>query len=109
MAMPAIDVYEDGNDIVVQAEVPGISKDALEISLDGAMLTISGSREEQTKVKEEQYYRCERSYGSFSRSVELPRDVQVSKAQTTFTNGLLEIRLPVTEEARHKAIKLKVR
>lgn len=108
-AAPAVDVYEDGEDIVVKAEIPGIAKSDIEVDLNDSLLTISGKKERKEEVNEERYYRCERSYGAFSRTVELPSEVQNAKAQATFTDGVLEVRLPKTEEAKKKAVKLKIK
>lgn len=106
---PAVDVYEEGDHVIVKAEIPGAKKEDLEINLTDSTLTISGKKERKEEVKEDNYYRCERSYGSFSRSVELPSDVQSGKAQASFTDGVLEVRLPKTEEAKRKAVKLKIK
>lgn len=106
---PAVDVFEEGDDVVVKAEIPGASKDDIEINLTDSMLTISGQKERKEEIKEEQYYRCERSYGSFSRSVDLPTEVQSDKAMASFTEGVLEIRLPKTEESKRKSVKLKIK
>lgn len=109
LKVPAVDVFEEGDAVVVKAEIPGAKKDEIEVSLTDSVLTISGEKERKEEVKEDKYYRCERSYGSFSRSVELPGEVQAGKAQATFTDGVLEIRLPKTEESKRKAVKLKIK
>lgn len=106
---PAIDVFEEGDDVVVKAEIPGASKDEIDVSVTDSVLTISGEKERKEEIKEDKYYRCERSYGAFSRSVELPGEVEGSRAQATFTDGVLEVRVPKTEESRRKAIKLKIK
>ena len=105
---PAVDVFEDGDDIVVKAEIPGAKKDEIEVNVTDSTLTISGQKERKEEVKEDRYYRCERSYGAFSRSVELPSEVQAGKAKASFTDGILEVRLPKTDEAKKKAVKLKI-
>ena len=105
---PAVDVFEQGDDVVVKAEIPGAKKDEIEVNVNGSMLTISGKKERSEEVKEENYYRCERSYGSFARTVELPAEVQHDKAAATFKDGVLEIRLPKTAEAKKKSVKLKI-
>lgn len=106
---PALDVYEEGDDVIVKAEIPGAGKEDIEVDVNDSMLTIRGQKERKEEVKEDKYYRCERSYGSFSRSVELPGEVQAGKATATFTDGVLEVRLPRTEEAKRKAVKLKIK
>jgi HSP20 family protein len=71
-------------------------------------LTLKGEKKKEEKVEEKDYYRCERSYGAFVRSIDLPRDVQADKVKASFKNGVLEVRLPKTEEAKTKEIKVKI-
>ena len=105
---PALDVYDQKDDLIVKAEIPGLTKDEIDISLEGNTLTIKGEKKKEEEVKEEDYYRCERTFGAFSRSVELPADVQADKVNASFKNGVLEIRLPKTEEAKKNVVKVKV-
>ena len=105
---PVVDVFEDKNDIVVKAELPGLDKDNIEVNLTDNTLTIKGEKKKEEEVKEENYYRCERAYGSFVRSVELPKAVHADKVKASFKNGILEVRVPKTEEAKAKEIKVKV-
>ena len=105
---PAVDLFEDKNDIVVKAELPGMEKENVEVKLTDHMLTIKGEKKKEEEIKEENYYRSERSYGSFIRTLELPADVHADKVKASFKNGVLEVRLPKTEEAKSKEIKVKV-
>jgi HSP20 family protein len=105
---PAVDLYEEKNDIVVKAELPGIDKDGIEVNLTNHHLTIKGEKKKAEEIKEENYYRSECSYGSFLRTIELPTDVQSDKVKASFKNGILEVRLPKTEEAKAKEIQVKV-
>ena len=105
---PAVDLYEEKDDIVVKAELPGMEKDNIEVNLSDRRLTIKGEKKQEQEVKKEGYYRSERSYGSFVRTLELPREVQTDKVKAAFKNGTLEIRLPKTEEAKKKETKVKV-
>ena len=105
---PAVDVFEEKDDIVVKAEIPGMDKNNIEVNLTDHMLTIKGEKKKEDEVKEENYYRTERSYGSFIRTLELPKDVHADKVKATFKNGVLEVRMPKTEEAKAKEIKVKV-
>ena len=105
---PVVDLFEDKNDIVVKAELPGMEKENVEVKLTDHMLTIKGEKKKEEEVKEENYYRSERSYGSFIRTLELPADVHADKVKASFKNGILEVRLPKTEEAKSKEIKVKV-
>jgi HSP20 family protein len=105
---PALDIYEEKDDIVVKAELPGMDKGDIEVDISDSELTLKGEKKKEEKIEEKDYYRCERSYGAFVRSVELPRDVQADKVKASFKNGVLEVRLPKTEEAKAKEIKVKI-
>lgn len=108
ISQPAVDLYEEKDDIVVKAELPGMEKDNIEVNLSGNRLTIKGEKKQEEEVKKEGYYRAERSYGSFVRTLELPLEVQSDQVKAAFKNGILEIRLPKTEEAKKKETKVKV-
>jgi HSP20 family protein len=105
---PAVDLYEEKDHIVVKAELPGMEKDNIEVNLSDNRLTIKGEKKQEEEVKKEGYYRSERSYGSFVRTLELPRKVQTDKVKAAFKSGILEIRLPKTEEAKKKETTVKV-
>jgi HSP20 family protein len=105
---PAVDLYEDKNDIVVKAELPGIDKDNIEINLTDHTLTIRGEKKKEEELQEENYYRSERSYGSFMRTLELPADVQTENVKASFKNGILEVRLPKNEDAKTKGVQVKI-
>lgn len=105
---PAIEVYEEKDDVVVKAELPGLKKENLEVNLSNHLLTIKGERKKEEEVKEKGYYYSERSYGSFTRTIEIPKDVQHEKVWATFKDGVLEVRLPKTEEAKRKEVKIRV-
>jgi HSP20 family protein len=101
---PAVDLYEEKDDIVVKAELRGLEKDHIEVNRS----TIKGEKKQEEEVKKEGYYRSERSYGSFVRALELPTEVQTDKVKAAFKNGILEIRLPKSEEAKKKEIKVTI-
>lgn len=105
---PTVDVYEEKEDIVVNAELPGMTKDDIEVEVSDAHLILKGQKKKEETTEKEDYYACERSYGAFHRSVALPKDVQADKVKASFRNGVLEIRLPKTEEAKTKEIKVKI-
>jgi HSP20 family protein len=105
---PALDVYEGKDALIVKAELPGLAKEDIDISLDGKLLTIKGEKKQEEEVKKEDYYRCERSFGAFSRTLELPVDVKLDNVNATFKDGVLEVRLPKAEDARKNVIKVKV-
>jgi len=105
---PAVDVYEEKDEIVVKAELPGMDKNDIQVNISDSELTLKGEKKREEKVEEEDYYRCERSYGGFVRSVELPTEVQADKIKASFKNGILEVRLPKSEETKRKEVKIKV-
>lgn len=107
-ASPRIDVFEEENEVVVKAEVPGLERENIELSLEGDTLTIKGEKKKEEKLEDEDYFYCERYYGAFSRRVELPTEVQTDKVKATLKNGVLEVRLPKTETAKKKEQKIKV-
>lgn len=108
MRGPAVDLYEQKDEIIVKAELPGLTKDDIEVNITDKLLTIKGEKKKVDEVKEEDYYRSERAYGSFIRSVELPAEVTLEKVKAAFKNGVLEIRLPKSEQAKQKEIRLKI-
>jgi HSP20 family protein len=105
---PSVDIFEEGDDVVVKAEVPGMSKEDLDVRLDEDTITISGEKKAEEKVEKKGYYRHERSYGSFYRSFRLPAEVQTDKAKATFKEGILEVRVPKTEEAKKKTKRIMI-
>ena len=106
----ALDVYETDDDLVVEASLPGVKPEEVDISIVGNTLTIRGEHEEQHEKKEEGKYYCrERRYGAFQRSVSLPVEVNADKAQATFEDGVLKLSLPKAEEAKPKRIEVAVK
>ena len=106
--LPSLDVAETKNDLVVKAELPGMDPKDIDISLSNGFLTIKGEKKQEKEEKDENYHLIERSYGSFTRSVRLPREVQSDKITASFKNGVLRVTLPKSEEAKKKEIKIKV-
>lgn len=105
---PAVDIHEDGNNIYLKAEIPGVRKEDLNISLDNNILTIKGEKKQESEGKEENYHRMERYYGSFSRSFTLPATVDSVKVAANCKDGILTLTLPKKEEAKPKKIDVKV-
>ncbi len=99
---PAVDIYREKGDVVVKAEVPGMKKENIKINLTDNSITISGKKEKEEKVEEKDYYRYESSHGSFHRTFSLPEGVETDKARAKFKDGVLEVRIPVSEEAKKK-------
>lgn len=106
---PPIDIVDNDSEVVVRAELPGLDKDQIQVSLVGNTLTIKGEKRSETEEKEENYYRRERSFGSFERIMDLPENVDTSKTDASFKNGVLEIRLAKKEEAKPKQVEVKVK
>lgn len=106
--LPSLDVTETKGDLVVRAELPGMDSKDIDISLNEGVLTIKGEKKQEKEEKEEGYHLIERSYGSFTRSVRLPKDIESDKISASFKNGVLKVVLPKTEEAKKKEIKIKV-
>ncbi len=105
---PSLDMSETKDNFVVKAEVPGIDAKHIDISLTGDVLTIRGEKRQEKEEKEEDYHLVERSYGSFSRSVRLPAEVESNKIKASYKNGILAITLPKSEKAKAKEVKIKV-
>ncbi|MEJ2684366.1 MAG: Hsp20/alpha crystallin family protein [Candidatus Sulfobium sp.] len=105
---PAVDIFEDNGNVVVKAEMPGMTKEELDVKIAGNVLTISGEKKKEEKVEKQNYFRMERSYGSFTRSFSLPSDVQTDKIKAQFRDGVLQITLPKTAEAIEKQKKVKI-
>jgi HSP20 family protein len=102
-------VFEKDNKLVVKAEIPGMKEEDIDVSVVGDTLTIKGERKAETEVKDEDYYRCERSYGSFFRSIPLPSAVDANKIEASYENGVLEVTLPKTAAAKRKKVKVAAR
>jgi HSP20 family protein len=104
--LPKLDVIDRDNEVVVRAEVPGVKKEELEISVTGDLFTIKGQTKREEKEEKGDYYRCEVSQGSFSRTVTLPAAVDEAGAKAQLKDGMLEITLPKTEKSKKRAIKI---
>jgi HSP20 family protein len=103
---PSVDVIDRDDEVVVKAEVPGVTKEEIHVSLTGNLLTIKGETKQEQKEEKGDYYRCEISRGAFSRMVTLPADVDDTKAKAELRDGMLEITLPKLEPAAKKDIKI---
>ena len=103
---PLVDTYEMKDDLLVTLELPGVREKDVHVSITGDMLTVKGERRFESDVKDEGYYRLERVYGNFERSIPLPIPVQADKVKATYRDGVLEICLPKLEEVKPKEIKI---
>lgn len=106
--LPALDVCETQDHIMVRAELPGIEPKDLDITLSDGVLTLKGEKKHQTEEKGVSCHLFERSYGAFSRSIQLPAAVESSKINASYKNGVLQITLPKSEETKTREIKIKV-
>jgi len=109
MEMPAIDLFQTDNDVVVKAAVPGLSADDINISLTADVLTLKGDYKQEDDVKDAQYHIREHRHGMFERSIMLPASVQPEKAKAEFEKGILSITLPKTESVKPKTVNIKVK
>ena len=104
---PAVDTFEEGNNVVIKAELPGVKKEDITIDVKDNVLTLKGERSAETEVKEENYYRREHSYGKFFRAFTLPDAVDPNKIEASCKDGVLKISIPKTEAAKTKKIDIK--
>ncbi len=103
--LPNVDLYEEGNEMVLNVDLPGIKKEDIKIDLSENILTITGEKKRKEEFEKECYYRCERSFGSFMRRFELPRDMDIDKINAHYENGVLELRIPTMHvEKKHTKI-----
>lgn len=105
---PSVDIYETDEAVVMKAEIPGVAKDQVSVEVKDGLLTLRGERKFEKEVKEENYHRVERSYGSFQRSFTLPTSVDQEKIGASLVDGVLEVRLPKRKVAKPKQIQVKV-
>jgi len=105
---PALDVFEDKDNIFVKAELPGMKKEEIELSLHDWSLSISGERKSENKYEDAEVYRAERFVGKFQRTVALPSPVAADKVKAQYKEGILTVTLPKTEEAKPKHIDVSV-
>ena len=105
---PALDVYEDKENFIVKAELPGMKKEDIEVSLHDGALSISGERKSEEKHEDSEVYRAERFFGRFQRAVVLPAPVAADKIRAQYKDGILTVTLPKPEEAKPKKIDVNV-
>jgi len=105
----AMDVYETQDDVVVQAALPGVKPDQVEITIAGDTLMIRGEMKDEKEVKQAEYISRERRSGSFARCVTLPRGLQNDKAEAEFENGVLTLRVPKSDQVKPKTVKVKAK
>jgi HSP20 family protein len=106
---PAVDVFEDKDSLLVKAELPGLKKEDIEISLHDGFLTLAGERKQEEQHEGAAVYRSERQVGRFQRSISLPCSVEADKIKATYNEGVLTVALPKAEEAKPKQIPISVK
>ncbi len=106
---PAVDITEHETEYLVKAELPGVSKEDVKITMQDNILTIRGEKKQEKETKEGNLHRVERSYGSFQRSFTLPATVKGDKIEASYKDGILSVTLPKAEEAMPKQIEVKVK
>jgi HSP20 family protein len=103
-----VDIAEDDKEYTVKAELPGLSKENIKVSVEGGVLAITGERKVEKEEKDKKYHRIERSYGSFTRSFALPDDASGDKVSAEFKDGVLKVHLPKEEKAKSKSVEVKI-
>ncbi len=106
--VPAVDISETDEEVIVKMDVPGVKPEDMEITLSDDVLIIKGEKKKETEEKKENFYRMERYYGSFMRSIELPCGVEEDKISAIYKDGVLKVVLPKKPEERKKVIKINI-
>jgi HSP20 family protein len=107
--VPPVDIFQTGDhELVLKAELPDMSREDIDITVENFVLTVKGEKRLSHEVKEEQYHHVERRYGTFSRSFSLPQTVDSNRVAAEYKNGVLTVRLPLREEAKPRTIKVDV-
>lgn len=103
---PSVDIYENKDHIVLEAELPGMNRDEFELSVENNVITLRGERQFEKRDESDNYHRVERSYGSFTRSFTLPQTVSADGATAEYRNGVLRVTLPKREETKARRIQI---
>ena len=106
--VPVVDIYSNGHDLVLKAELPDMKEDEIELTIENNTLTLSGEKKLDTEVTEELFHRIERSYGTFARTFTLPPTVDASKVSAEYKAGVLMVRLPLREDAKPNRIRIAI-
>ena len=106
---PAVDIFEtDTHDLVLKAELPGMTREDIEVTVENSTLVLKGTKKFDADVKDENYRRIERSYGTFHRSFTLPNTVDAARVAAEYKQGVLTVKLPFREEAKPRSINVEV-
>ena len=107
--LPPVDIYQNGeHELVLKAELPDMARENIDVTVADGTLTIKGEKKLSSEVKEEQFHRVERRYGTFSRSFSLPPTVDAGKVGAEYKNGVLTVKLPMREESKPRQVKVDV-
>jgi len=106
---PVVDIYENKDEIMIDAEIPGVSQEDIQVSITNNILTIKGEKKQHKEVKEENFHRVERSYGMFSRSFSLPASVKSDMVKATFKDGVLRISIQKQDEVQTNNFPIEVK
>jgi HSP20 family protein len=106
---PAIDIYDSKDNVMVKADIPGMKKEEINVSVHGDTLIINGEKKQEKETKEKGFVRTERFYGAFNRAIRLPAQIDASKVNATYKNGVLELVLPKKEESKPKQLKINIK
>jgi HSP20 family protein len=105
--VPALDIVEDEDALTLTAEVPGMAKEDLDVSLEDGVLTLRGEKKEEETTEDKNFHRVERRYGRFERRIQLPQNVDPEHVEATYADGVLKLRMPKTAAAKARAIEIK--
>lgn len=105
---PAVDIVETNNEYNIKAEIPGVKKEDVKVSVENGLLTIRGERKLEKEEKDKRYHRVERFYGTFTRSFSLPENVDETKVLAEFKDGMLNVHLPKSEKTKMRSVEIKV-
>lgn len=104
---PPVDIFEKNDHLVIRAEIPGVKREDMDVRIENGVLTLHGERKHESEVKEENSYRMERVYGTFTRSFSLPTTVDAGKIAATYKDGILEVTVPKAETAKPKKVEIR--
>ncbi len=106
---PVVDIEEDNDNIIVRAELPGMKKDEIRVSVHGSVLSVSGERKQESETKDKTFHRIERYYGKFIRNISLPSEVEANNVKASYKDGVLSITLPKPESKKPKKIEVEIK
>jgi HSP20 family protein len=106
--LPPVDIIEDDKEYTIKAELPGLAKENVKVTIEGGVLVIAGERKEEKEEKDKKHHRIERSYGSFRRSFTLPENTSGEKTAAEFKDGVLKVHLPKDQTPKPKSVEVKV-